>query len=90
MAYKVLSNILVKDTTSTSLVTLNSAMLVITVNKDTKNNAAFKELDKAAKTLELVMFFFFEEKNYFEAIQLSKRLINLRDKYYYNSLCVNI
>ena len=49
MAYKVLSNILVKDTTSTSLVTLNSAMLVITVNKDTKNNAAFKELDKAAK-----------------------------------------
>ena len=49
MAYKVLSNILVKDTTSTSLVTLNSAMLVITVNKDTKSNAAFKELDKAAK-----------------------------------------
>ena len=49
MAYKVLSNILVKDTTSTSLVTLNSAMLVITINKDTKNNAAFKGLDKAAK-----------------------------------------
>ena len=41
MAYKVLSNILVKDTTSTSLVTLNSALLVITVNKDTKNNAEF-------------------------------------------------
>ena len=49
MAYKVLSNILVKDTTSTNLVTLNSSMLVVMVNKDTKNNAAFKELDKASK-----------------------------------------
>ncbi|MBT3519630.1 MAG: leucyl aminopeptidase, partial [Gammaproteobacteria bacterium] len=49
MAYKVLSNILVKDTTSTSLVTLNSAMLVVMVNKDTKKNVAFKALDKASK-----------------------------------------
>ena len=38
MAYKVLNNILVKDTNSTSLITLNTSLLVLVINKNTKNN----------------------------------------------------
>jgi leucyl aminopeptidase len=49
MAYKVLNKISVKDTTSTKLVSLNTSMLVIVCNKDTKNNVAFKQLDKVSK-----------------------------------------
>ncbi|RZO16777.1 MAG: leucyl aminopeptidase, partial [SAR86 cluster bacterium] len=49
MAYKVLNKISVKDTTSTQLVSLNTSMLVIVCNKDTKNNVAFKQLDKVSK-----------------------------------------
>jgi leucyl aminopeptidase len=49
MAYKVLNNIALKDTSSASLVSLKTAMLVLTINKDTKNNVSFKELDKVSK-----------------------------------------
>ena len=49
MAYKVLNNILVKDTNSTSLITLNTSLLVLVINKNTKNNEAFIDLDKTSK-----------------------------------------
>ena len=49
MAYKVLNNILVKDTNSTSLITLNTSLLVLVINKNTKNNKAFIDLDKTSK-----------------------------------------
>ena len=37
MAYKVLNNILVKDTNSTSLITLNTSLLVLVINKIMKH-----------------------------------------------------
>ncbi|MGY8806953.1 MAG: M17 family peptidase N-terminal domain-containing protein, partial [Gammaproteobacteria bacterium] len=50
MAYKVLSNISLQDTSTTSLKALKTDMLVLVINKDTKNNPSFKELDKASKS----------------------------------------
>ena len=41
MAYKVLNNIGLKDTTTNALTTLKTGLLVIVVNKDTNNDSAF-------------------------------------------------
>ena len=50
MAYKVLNNIGLKDTTTNALTTLKTGLLVIVVNKDTNNDSAFKELNKVSKS----------------------------------------
>ena len=50
MAYKVLNNISLQDTSMTSLKGLKTGMLVLVINKDTKNDPSFKELDKASKS----------------------------------------
>ena len=50
MAYKVLTNISLQDTSTTSLKALKTDMLVLVINKDTKNDTSFKELDKASKS----------------------------------------
>ena len=48
MAYKVLNNVLVKDTANIS--SISTDMLVIVINKHTKNDASFKELNKKSKS----------------------------------------
>ena len=45
MAYKVLNNIYVKDTSSSKLAAIKTDMLVLIINKGTKNDSSFKELD---------------------------------------------
>ena len=45
MAYKVLNNISVKDTSSSKLAAIKTDMLVLIINKGTKNDSSFKELD---------------------------------------------
>ena len=49
MAYKVLNNILVKDAASSSLASLKTDLLVLVINKNTKNDSSFKELNKISK-----------------------------------------
>jgi leucyl aminopeptidase len=49
MAYKVLNNILVKDAKSNSLTKLKTDLLVLVINKNTKNDSSFKELNKISK-----------------------------------------
>ena len=49
MAYKVLNNILVKDVKSNSLTKLKTDLLVLVINKNTKNDSSFKELNKISK-----------------------------------------
>ena len=49
MAYKVLNNILVKDAASNSLASLKTDLLVLVINKNTKNDSSFKELNKISK-----------------------------------------
>ena len=49
MAYKVLNNVSVKDTESNSLASLKTDMLVIVINKNTKSDSSFKELNKISK-----------------------------------------
>ena len=49
MAYKVLNNILVKDAKSNSLNKLKTDLLVLVINKNTKNDSSFKELNKISK-----------------------------------------
>ena len=46
MAYKVLNNILLKDVSSSGLSSLKTDLLVLVVNKETKTNASFKDLNK--------------------------------------------
>ena len=46
MAYKVLNNVSVKDAGSNSLASLKTDMLVIVINKNTKSDSSFKELNK--------------------------------------------
>ena len=48
MAYKVLNNVLVKATANIS--SISTDMLVIVINKNTKNDASFKELNKKSKS----------------------------------------
>ena len=45
MAYKVLNNISVKDTSSSKLAAIKTDMLVLIIHKGTKNDSSFKELD---------------------------------------------
>ena len=45
MAYKVLNNISVKDTSLSKLAAIKTDMLVLIINKGTKNDSSFKELD---------------------------------------------
>ena len=45
MAYKVLNNIYVKDTSSSKLAAIKTDILVLIINKGTKNDSSFKELD---------------------------------------------
>ena len=47
MAYKVLNNVLVKD--SAGISSLSTDMLVLIINKNTKNDSSFKELNKKSK-----------------------------------------
>jgi len=49
MAYKVLNNVSVKDAGSNSLASLKTDMLVIVINKNTKSDLSFKELNKISK-----------------------------------------
>ena len=49
MAYKVLNNVSVKDAGSNSLASLKTDMLVIVINKNTKSDSSFKELNKISK-----------------------------------------
>ena len=49
MAYKVLNNVSVKDARSNSLASLKTDMLVIVINKNTKSDLSFKELNKISK-----------------------------------------
>ena len=49
MAYKVLNNILLKDVSSSGLSSLKTDLLVLVVNKETKTNASFKDLNKISK-----------------------------------------
>jgi hypothetical protein len=44
MAYKVLNNVLVKD--SAGISSLSTDMLVLIINKNKKNDSSFKELNK--------------------------------------------
>ena len=48
MAYKVLNNVLVKDAANIS--SLATDMLVLVINKNTKNDSSFKELNKKSKS----------------------------------------
>ena len=45
MAYKVLNSVSLKDTSSMRIANLNTSMLVIPVNTNTKKNRVFKEID---------------------------------------------
>ena len=47
MAYKVLNSVLVKD--AANLASLSTDMLVLVINKNTKNDSSFKELNKKSK-----------------------------------------
>ena len=47
MAYKVLNNVSVKDASGIS--SLSTDMLVLVINKNTKNDSSFKELDEKSK-----------------------------------------
>jgi len=49
MPYKILTNVAVKDTSTVDLTSAKTSLLVITVNKDTLKDAAFKAIDKASK-----------------------------------------
>jgi len=49
MAYKVLNNILLKDVSSSGLSSLKTDLLVLVINKETKANASFKDLNKISK-----------------------------------------
>ena len=49
MAYKVLNNILLKDVLSSGLSSLKTDLLVLVINKETKANASFKDLNKISK-----------------------------------------
>ena len=49
MAYKVLNNISLKDVASSGLLKLKTDILVIVINKDTKNDPSFKELNRSSK-----------------------------------------
>ena len=49
MAYKVLNNILLKDVSSSGLSSLKTDLLVLVINKETKTNASFKDLNKISK-----------------------------------------
>jgi leucyl aminopeptidase len=49
MAYKVLNNILLKDVSASGLASLKTDLLVLVINKETKNNASFKDLNKISK-----------------------------------------
>ena len=49
MPYKILTNVAVKDTSTVDLTSVKTSLLVITVNKDTLKDAAFKAIDKASK-----------------------------------------
>ena len=49
MAYKVLNNILLKDVSSTGLSSVKTDLLVLVINKDTKTNPSFKDLNKISK-----------------------------------------
>ena len=54
MAYKVLNNVLVKDAANIS--SLTTDMLVLVINKNTKNDSSFKELNKKSKSIFLKLF----------------------------------
>ena len=47
MAYKVLNNVQLKDATGVS--SLSTDMLVLVINKNTKNDSSFMELNKKSK-----------------------------------------
>ena len=47
MAYKVLNNVQLKDATGVS--SLTTDMLVLVINKNTKNDSSFMELNKKSK-----------------------------------------
>ena len=47
MAYKVLNNVQLKDATGVS--SLSTDMLVLVINKNTKNDTSFMELNKKSK-----------------------------------------
>ena len=47
MAYKVLNNVSVKDASGIS--SLSTDMLVLIINKNTKNDSSFRELDAKSK-----------------------------------------
>ena len=49
MAYKVLNNISLKDVASSGLSKLKTDLLVLVINKNTKNDSSFKELNKISK-----------------------------------------
>ena len=49
MAYKVLNNVSLKDVTKSGIAALKTDLLVLVINKNTKNNSAFKDLNKISK-----------------------------------------
>ena len=49
MAYKVLNNISLKDVTSSGLSKLKTDLLVLVINKNTKSDSSFKEINKISK-----------------------------------------
>ncbi len=49
MAYKVLNNISLKDVASSGLSKLKTDLLVIVINKNTKSDSSFKEINKISK-----------------------------------------
>ncbi len=49
MAHKVLNNISLKDVASSGLSKLKTDLLVLVINKNTKNDSSFKELNKISK-----------------------------------------
>ena len=49
MAYKVLNNVSLKDVTKSGIAALKTDLLVLVINKNTKNNPAFKDLNKISK-----------------------------------------
>jgi hypothetical protein len=50
MAYKVLNNIGLIDTSTNALTSLKTGLLVMVINKDTSKDPAFKDLNKVSKT----------------------------------------
>ena len=49
MAYKVLKNVSLKDVTTSGIASLKTDLLVLVINKNTKNDSAFKDLNKVSK-----------------------------------------